>query len=197
MRLLFLTFWLLIPLGFYAWHMGPGQHYSAMDQAGRAIRLAQQLAGEGDHAGAAEAYSDALQHLPPASKQEAQKLRLERAKSQMLAKQLPAAHADMKQLIDELQADPQSDEKLLAEARSVAANSQYYMTWLMRLEGMGRDEWEPEIDAARATYKLLAEQAQERGDTAQARKHQEDLESAVRLARMDLGELQGLPLPNQ
>ena len=62
---------------------------------------------------------------------------------------------------------------------------------------MGREDWEPEIDSARATYKLLAEQAVERGDTTSARKHQEDLESAIRLARMDLGELTGLPLPSQ
>jgi hypothetical protein len=30
-----------------------------------------------------------------------------------------------------------------------------------------------------------------------ATKHEEDLESAVRLARMDLKDLQGLPLPSQ
>lgn len=197
MRLLILTAWLLVPLGFYVWHMGPGQHYQAVDQAGRLIRQAQQLAADGEHANAAEKYGDALQHLPVEKKADAQKLRLERAKSQMLAKQLPEAHSDLKQLIEEMQSDPQSDAKLLSEARSTAANAQYYLTWLMRLEGLGRDEWEPEIDSARATYKLLAEQAQERGDQSAARKHQEDLESALRLARMDLGELQGLPLPSQ
>lgn len=197
MRLLILTAWLLVPLGFYVWHMGPGQHYQAVDQAGRLIKQAQQLAAAGDHAQAAEKYGDALQNLPVEKKADAQKLRLERAKSQMLAKQLPEAHGDLKQLIEEMQSDPQADAKLLSEARSTAANAQYYLTWLMRLEGLGRDEWEPEIDSARATYKLLAEQALERGDKSAARKHQEDLESAVRLARMDLGELQGLPLPSQ
>ena len=60
------------------------------------------------------------------------------------------------------------------------------------MEGFGQDVWEPEIEAARQTYKLLAEQA---SDPKQRQKHQEDLEAAVRLARMDLGELQGLPLP--
>lgn len=197
MRLLALTAWLLIPLGFYAWHMGPGQHHQAVDQAGKAIALGQKLALENNHAGAVEAYSDALAKLPAEKKAETYKLRLERAKSQMLAKQLPEAHEDLKQLVEQLQADPQADEKLLSEARSTAANSQYYLTWQMRVEGMGREDWEPEIDSARATYKLLAEQAIERGDTASARKHQEDLESAIRLARMDLGELTGLPLPSQ
>ena len=34
-------------------------------------------------------------------------------------------------------------------------------------------------------------------DEAAAQEYQEDLESAIRLARMDLAELQGLPLPSQ
>ena len=197
MRLLLLTAWLLVPLGFYAWHMGPGQYYQAVDHSGRAIRQAQALAGAGEHAQAVEAYTEALQQLPASRKTESYKLRLERAKSQMLAKQLPEAHGELKQLVEEMQAEGSADATLLSEARSTMANSQYYATWLMRLEGLGREEWEPEIDAARATYKLLAEQAQERGDNTQSRKHQEDLESAIRLARMDIGELQGLPLPSQ
>jgi tetratricopeptide (TPR) repeat protein len=197
MRLLVLTAWLLIPLGFYAWHMGPGQYYQAVDQSGRAIRQAQTLSANGDHARAIEAYTEALQQLPASRKAESYKLRLERAKSQMLAKQLPEAHGELSQLVEEMQADTSIDAALLSDARSTMANSKYYTTWLMRLEGLGREEWEPEIDSARATYKLLAEQAQERGETTLARKHQEDLESAVRLARMDLGELQGLPLPSQ
>jgi hypothetical protein len=98
--------------------------------------------------------------------------------------------------MDELQEDPGADPAVLAEARSTLANAQYYMTWLMRLEGEPRDVWEPEIEAARQNYRLLAEQADRQGNSQRARKCQEDLEAAVRLARMDLGELQGLPLPS-
>ena len=71
------------------------------------------------------------------------------------------------------------------------------MTWLMRLEGLGQDEWEPEVESARQTFKMLAEAAEKRGDAAAAAKFREDLESSVRLARMDLSELQGLNLPKQ
>ena len=99
--------------------------------------------------------------------------------------------------MDELAADPAADPTLLADARSTLANSQYYMTWLMRLEGLGREAWEPEVEAARQNYKLLAEEAEKRGDAAAAKKHREDLEASIRLARMDLSELQGLPLPSQ
>ena len=67
----------------------------------------------------------------------------------------------------------------------------------MRLEGLTKEAWEPEIEAARQTYRLLAEQSESAGDTNAAKKNREDLESAVRLARMDLTELQGLPLPSQ
>ncbi len=63
----------------------------------------------------------------------------------------------------------------------------------MRLEGAPREEWEPRIESARQTFKQLA------GDASGAARQeaQEDLESAIRLARMDLSELQGLPLPSQ
>ena len=44
---------------------------------------------------------------------------------------------------------------------------------------------------------MLAEQDEAKGDQESARKHREDLESVIRLARMDLGELQGLDLPKQ
>jgi hypothetical protein len=93
--------------------------------------------------------------LPEGRSGEARKIRLEKAKAQMLRKQLPEANADLKLLVDELAADPAADPKALADARSAFANSQYYVTWLMRLEGFGRDEWEPEVEAARQTYKLL------------------------------------------
>ena len=85
----------------------------------------------------------------------------------------------------------------MADARGALANAQYYTTWLMRLEGLSREEWEPEIEASRQNYKLLAEHAEEAGDEAAAEQARSDLESSIRLARMDLDELQGLPLPSQ
>ena len=70
---------------------------------------------------------------------------------------------------------------------------------LVEYDGSGpcREEWEPEIEAARQNYRLLAERAKLRGDAKLAKQCCEDLESAVKLARMDLQELQGIPLPNQ
>jgi hypothetical protein len=196
-RILLLAAWLLMLPVALAYHLGPGQTRVALDATAAQLAAADQKAAAKDYAAAADLYDQALKLLPADRKVEARKIRLERAKAMMLAKKLPEAHADLKALVDELQDDPGAEPALLAEARSVMANSQYYITWLMRLEGLSRDAWEPEIESARQTYKLLAEQAERRGDRAAAQTHQEDLESAIRLARMDLSELQGLPLPSQ
>jgi hypothetical protein len=197
LRILLLTGWLLLGVAAAVAHFyGPGVERQKLDLVAKELRAAEGYAAEGDYALAVESYNEALKALPEGRTGEARKIRLERAKAQMLAKELPEAHADLRVLVDELAADG-SDAKLLADARSSFANSQYYMTWLMRLEGLGRDTWEPEIEAARQTYKLLAEQADTRGDAADAKRYREDLESSVRLARMDLSDLQGLPLPSQ
>ena len=197
MRILLLAAWVLLLPAALAYHLGPGQTQKAMDATAAKLAEADRLAAEKNYAAAVDLYDEALKLLPADRKADARKVRLERAKAMMLAKKLPEAHADMKALVEELQDEPAADPKLLAEARSVLANSQYYLTWLMRLEGLGRDVWEPEVEPARQAYKLLAEQAEQRGDAAAAKTHKEDLESAIRLARMDLSELQGLPLPSQ
>jgi hypothetical protein len=197
MRILLLAGWLLLVPVAVAYHLGPGQTRKALDATAAKLAEADRLVSAKDYAAAVVAYDEALKLLPADRKDQARKIRLERDKAMMLAKKLPEAHSDLKALVDELQSDPAADASFLAEARSVMANSQYYLTWLMRLEGLGRDVWEPEIESARQTYKFLAEQAVGQGDEVAAQKHKEDLESAIRLARMDLSELEGLPLPSQ
>jgi hypothetical protein len=65
------------------------------------------------------------------------------------------------------------------------------MTYLMKLEGLPASEWEPEIEAARQEYKLLAQTSSNK------EKHLNDLEAAIRLARAEPTELYGLPIPSQ
>jgi hypothetical protein len=197
MRTALLIGWLLIPLGVAAWHFGPGQERVQLDDVARLLAEADRHAAAGEWAAADEKYEETLHLLPAGRVGEGRRIRLERDKAQMLAHKLPEAHGDLKGLVDELKDDPTADPRLLADARTTLASAQYYMTWLMRLEGLPRDQWEPEVEAARQTYRLLAEQAEAKGDAAAAQKGREDLESAVRLARLDLSELQGLPLPSQ
>jgi len=210
MRTGILTLWLLLPIGFGAYHFGPGQERLRLDDAGALLREAAERAARAerlaatDPAGARADYAlaqasieEALLLLPEDAPAPRQRARLELAKCQLNASQLPQANASLASLVDELAGDPAADAALLAEARSAYASSQYYMTWLVRLEGAGREEWEPRIETARQTYKLLAEEADARGDAPAAAAHREDLEASIRLARLDLAELQGLPLPSQ
>jgi hypothetical protein len=211
MRRLFLFAWFLLPVAAGAYHYGPGQDRlrddrteAAIERATEAARQARETAArECDQAATAlwleavEAYDEALSLVRDEHTDVSRSLQLERAKAQMFVSKLPEARRDLENLVDELQADPKADPKLLADARDALGNAQFYTTWLMRLEGAPREEWEPEIESARQNYKLLAEAAEHSGDAQAATKAKENLESAIKLARMDLSELQGLPLPSQ
>jgi len=197
MRKMLLTLWLILPIAAWAYHAGPGQDQKVLESADRLLVEARAFAKQEDWRQSADRYERALQALPAGHRVPARRIRLELDKARMLARQLPEAHADLKSLVEELASDPAADAGLLAEARGALASSQYYMTWLMRLEGLPAEEWEPEIEAARQNWRLLGEESDRAGDAKAARQHREDLESAVRLARMELKDLQGLPLPSQ
>lgn len=199
MRIPLLVLWLLIPLGAWAYHEGPGQDRLAVDRAGSHIADGHAAAEKGQYKLALKHFEAAAKVLPKERVAEARWLRLEIDKAKLEAEKLPEAHADLKSLVEELTGaiakGEDVDAALLSGAREALASSQYYMTWLMRLEGRPREDWEPEIEASRQNYRLLAELSAD--DPAVAMRFQKDVESAVRLARMDLGELQGLPLPSQ
>lgn len=197
MRKVFLVAWLLLPALGAAYHYGPGQERLLLDDVGRKVAAAEAAVKAGDFKGAEKAYSEALATLPPKKVKAARRLRLERAKTQMQASKLPTAHNDLEVLLKELEDDSKADKKLLDETRSALANSKYYMTWLMRLEGQPKEKWEPMIEAARQNYRILAEKAESKNASKLAKKNREDLEASIRLARMDLSDLQGLPLPSQ
>lgn len=211
MRKALVFIWLLLPVAAGAYHYGPGQDRVRADDTARAIergteaaRTARAIAAkDGDDAARASwteaeaAFAEALQLLPPNHEREARALRLERDKAQMNIGKLFDARHDLEALVREIGDDPASSAKELDDARNTLAQSQYYATWLMRLEGAPREEWEPEIEAARQNYKLIAEKSAAAGDEQVAALSRENLEAAVRLERMELSDLQGLPLPSQ
>ena len=197
MRVLILLLWLALPILVGVYHLGPGQERMVLDDAAGLVNQAEKCAANEQWPEALEHYDEALNLLPAEEVHQGSRLRLERAKVQMLARKLPEAHQELKMLVDELLESENPDPQLLAQSRAALANAQYYMTWLMRLEGAPRDVWEPEIEAARQSFRLLAQQSDQSGDEQDAKRHREDLESSIRLARMDLSDLQGLPLPSQ
>ncbi len=212
MKRLLIATWLALPVAAYAYHLGPGQELVQLDEAAHFIAQAKahaakaqqitqeegETAARGEWFDAEEAYGKALALLPGDRIGETRRLRLERAKAQMNISKLPDANASLAGLVDELLEDPSADQALLKDAQRSFASSQYYMTWLLRLEGAAREEWEPHIDSARQTYKLLATDCEAQdAPVEELSAIQKDLESAIRLARLDLTELQGLPLPSQ
>lgn len=196
MRKLTVITWLLIPLVAGAYHYGPGQNQLILDEVGILVSEADADVANGDHAAAATRYDEAVQLLPDEQQQTIRRLRLERDKAWMLSKKLPEAHSDLTQLLEEISGDESVDPALARDVRATLANSQYYLTWLMRLEGRPEEDWQPTIEASRQSFRMLAESAGTDSPKEQ-QQHTEDLESAIRLARMDLKDLQGLPLPSQ
>jgi tetratricopeptide (TPR) repeat protein len=197
MRVFLFIAWLMLPVVVLAYHLGPGQDRLRLDRAAALLAEADRHVSNQEFDQAIDCYNEAVQLLPPDRKAEIRRALLERAKAQMQAHQLPEAHKDLQGLVEEVQADADADPRLVSDATAALASSRYYMTWLMRLEGLPLEEWEPEIEAARQSYRQLAGQAASGGDQAAAQNFREDVEATIRLARMDLSELQGLPLPSQ
>jgi len=198
MRNILLVGWLLLPVGAWAYHEGPGQDRVALEEADAVILAAHQAASDGDWKVAIAEYQAALEKLPKDpdayDKRIAQRLQIELNKARMKSEGLIEARDELATLVEQMQAEEDSDPTLLRDARQALARTQFYKTWLMRLEGLDRKVWEPEIEAARQNWRLLAETA---GSESEKTLHQEDLEAAVRLARMEMEDLQGLPLPGE
>ena len=194
MKALLITLWCLLPIGLAAFHFGPGQDLLKFDDTEEQLAQAREAVANEEWGEAVETYQDALAKLPRQEKQLAYQIRLETAKAMMLNKQLPTARQDLAKLVTDLDNDEAAPQKLRDAARSALANARYYMTYLMKLEGLPDTAWEPEIEAARQEYKLLATSA---ANSELAKRSADDLESAIRLARMDPAELYGLPIPSQ
>ncbi len=199
MRIPLAIAWCLIPFGAWAYHEGPGQEHLRRDEVADLVSRGHEAAAKEQWITAVRRFEDALKELPKDDVSEARWLRLELDKAKMMASKLPEARGDLEELLGEL-TDAEAevagsvDPKLLAGTREALANANYYFTWLMRLEGRPREDWEPIVESARQGYRLLAEASI---DTAERERLEKDLESTVRLARMEIGELQGLPLPSQ
>lgn len=197
MRAILILLWLLVPLGAVAYHYGPGVDRTARDAAARAVATAEKRLAADDPAGAIRGFDEALAKLPAADVATSRRLRIERAKARIAASQLAEASQELGAIVDELQAGTSADAALVDDARDALATSDFYVAWLKRLEGMPRAEWEPHAEAARQTWRLLADKAESAGATVDRDRHAQDLEAVIRLARMEPDELQGLPIPSQ
>jgi len=198
MKKISLVVWVLIPLAGMIYHLSAGERHRTMDVVGDHLQSARTLVQKSDWSAAAGEFEKALEKLPDDADAMRRELRLELALAKMNDGGLPEAHEELKKLLDELNRSEKKvsgDHKFEHRVRESLANAQYYMTWLMRLEGLPREEWEPEIESSRQNYRLLAERAQKAGDRQEETSQLENLEASIRLARLELTDLQGLPIP--
>lgn len=191
-KLLF-CLWLLTPVLLLAYHYGPGQAGVGRDAAASQLALARGFEAKEEWAQAAAAYAEALTKIPASDRDTRWQVRLAQSKARMFSGELPEANADLEALLTEME-QGKASAALQDDVRSNLAKGCYYAGWLMRLEAAPKDEWMAQVENARQHYRLLAETAL-KSDPASAKGHQENLEATIRLARMDLSELEGLPLP--
>src|SRR5262249_53789395 len=121
-------------------------------------------------------------------------LQLAHANARMYAGELPEAILELEGLLADMLKGG-SAASSVREVRGLLASAQYYAGWLMRLEGSTALQWTAETEQARQNFRLLAEETQKQPDL--RLDYQKNLEATIRLERMDLSELQGLPLPKQ
>src|SRR5262249_54786427 len=139
MRKLVILGWLAVPVVAAAYHLGPGQERLRLDDASRFLAKADRHADAGRWDRAVASHDRALSALPRGRVAEARRVRIERAKALMFDHRLPAAAADLLALVEEMRADPAAEPEAFADARAAFAASQYYLAWLMKVEGIGRD----------------------------------------------------------
>lgn len=192
MKKFLLALWLIAGLVIVLWHFGPGQAWAARDTAAKAVHRALTYEQSGQPELSVEEYQAALASLPPEDTTARARTRIALAKALLNARGLPEARTDMESLLSEL--PPDSDPEILAATRTTLAETQYYNTWLMRLEGAPREEWEPEIESAR---QLLRNQAESSPPGPGRDRTLRNLETTIRLARLDLTDLQAMPIPSK
>ncbi len=197
MKKTMLCIWLSLPVFGFLYHMTAGEAHGRMDQLGSHLRMGRRLAAHELWQPAISQFDHATALVPADDATLQTRLRLEKAIAGIEGAGLPESAADLKKMLTEITAADSSPgiRSLEHPVRESLARSQYYLTWLMRLEGISQEDWMPEIESARQNYRLLAERAAADGDKTAEKRQLENLECAIRLQHLSLDDLQGLAIP--
>ena len=185
--------WFAAPLLVISWHYGPGQSALAHDLAASHVSVARTAAAQADYAAASDAFTAALAGLPPDDPARLP-IELEQAMASAASGELLQGMDQMSDVIKRLNERGEGNGELARATRSELGEAHYHAAWLMRLEGASTDEWTAEVDEARQHFRLLAETT---SDPVEVEISSKNLESAVRLQRLDLTELKGMALPKK
>ena len=195
-RSLLVWIWLIIPALAAAFHFGPGQAALGRDRAAEFLSAARRAETDEQWAAAVAAYDRAIDAVPATGPTRSRLWILQaRSEARIHAGDLPEAIEDFRDLLAKAQ-ESGAGAELEASLRESLASAHYHAAWLMRLEGAERSEWTAQSDEARQHFRWLAENAPA-GSAGVREGHLKNLEATLRLAQMDLSELQGLPLPKK
>jgi len=183
--------WLVTPVVLLGLHYGPGQRSLAEDRVKAAVAQAQLAEADKNWTVAAASWRKAIDAVPANDGDQRVRLSLKYQMARVMKGELPQALEDTATLLTQSRSWNIS-EPVNRELRAQLGGMHYWAAWLMRLEGAAPGEWEPVADQARQHFRLLAET-----EPAAADAQKKNLESTIRLIRMDLSELQGLPLPKE
>jgi hypothetical protein len=196
MKKVLVLVWLLIPVLLIVLYYGPFQKYIALDRAADLIDTAMAAEADKEYARAVEAYAGAFAEVPEKDTHTRWQIQLAHARARMFSGELPEGMMALEDMLGTLQLR-NAPGTLRRQVRSTLAMAQYYAGWLMRLEGAEPDEWTRQTEAARQNYRLLAEDSRDHEEKVIMEDYQKNLEATIRLARMDLSELEALPLPEE
>ena len=99
MRGILLGGWLLVPVLMGAYHYGPGQRRMELDQTQDALSAARKSVQAKHYDVAVKQFSEALAAIPSDQVAEARRIRLERAKAQLLEPDLTSAYNELTALL--------------------------------------------------------------------------------------------------
>ncbi len=194
-RILIALALLLAPILLLALHFGPGRRLEQREAAARHLRAAAAAEAQQDWAAALTAYQSALTTLPLDNVAARLEIRRRAADARFWNGDLPTALLELEALLEDAGRAEECPEET-RRIRGDLAAARYYAAWLMRLEGTPAEEWTVEAEDARQHFRLLAESSAEQS-ASDSGVHQQNLEAVIRLERMDLSELQALPLPKK
>ena len=140
MKTAFFLTWLALPVGWLGWHYGPGQDSLKLDASDRAAQQAMAADFTEDQL---KAWDAAIAALPKSATAQARRLRLARCNALANGSQLPQARRELETFYSEMKDDPSAEAAVLEGAQEELAGAKYYMTWLMRLEGLPQENTIP------------------------------------------------------
>jgi len=190
-KTLCILMWLAVPVVLIAYHYGPGQSRLDQERAARLISEARAFEATEDWPEAVRAWEQALAATPESRTDVRLRLRLAQANARLFIGELPEALEALGSLLTDCRAGG-ADPELEREIRASLGSAHYYAAWLMRLESAPLEEWLVQAESARQHFRLLAEQS---AGTEASLDYEKNLEATIRLERMDLSELEGMPLP--